>query len=136
MDRQLEEAAAMKKEVIQKMKRTLGEGHPKTISAINNLAVTLVKQGQLKEAAAIMKEVFEKRKRILSEDHPDTISAMNNLAITLSGQGQPEEGGGDNEGGTREEEEDSWRGASKHDLRDEQSYNHARHTKDSSRKQR
>jgi len=37
---QLDEAAKMKKEVLEKRRRILGEEHPDTISAMNNLANT------------------------------------------------------------------------------------------------
>jgi hypothetical protein len=60
----------MKKEVLAKRKRILGEEHPDTISAMNNLANTLSDQGQLDEAATMKKEVLAKRKRILGEEHP------------------------------------------------------------------
>lgn len=41
----------MKKEVLEKRRRILGEEHPDTILAMNNLAATLRDQGQLDEAA-------------------------------------------------------------------------------------
>ena len=87
----LEEAAAMSKEVLEKMKRIFGEEHLNTISAINNLANTLGNQGKLGEAAVMKREALEKRRRILSEEHPDTISAMGNLANTLGNQGKLDE---------------------------------------------
>jgi hypothetical protein len=61
----LEEAAAMKKEVLEKRQRILGDEHPNTIAAMSNLANTLGDQGKLEEAAAMRKEVLEKRQRIL-----------------------------------------------------------------------
>jgi hypothetical protein len=40
-----EEAAKIKREVLEKRRRILGEEHPDTISAMNNLANTLGNQG-------------------------------------------------------------------------------------------
>ncbi len=37
----LDEAATMKREVLEKMRRILGEEHPGTIKAMSNLAITL-----------------------------------------------------------------------------------------------
>ncbi|RYP20315.1 hypothetical protein DL765_002878 [Monosporascus sp. GIB2] len=85
------EAAAMKKEVLEKRRRIVDNEHPHTIKAMNTLAITLRDQGKLEEAAVLSKEVFEKRQRILGDEHPDTITAMNNLAITLGDQGKLEE---------------------------------------------
>jgi tetratricopeptide (TPR) repeat protein len=85
------EAALSQREVLEKRQRILGDEHPGTIMAMNNLASTLSDQGTLDEAALMKREVLEKRQRILGDEHPDTISAMNNLAITLSCQGKLDE---------------------------------------------
>ncbi|KAI9715103.1 MAG: Kinesin light chain 3 [Chrysothrix sp. TS-e1954] len=69
----------------------LGDEHPDTISAMNNLTVALSRQGHLDEAASMKREVVEKMRRILGDEHPDTITAMNNLAVTLSDQGHLDE---------------------------------------------
>ena len=87
----LAEGHVIEKYVWNKRRRILGEEHPDTISAMNNLASTLGDQGQLDEAAKMKKEVLEKRRRILGEEHPSTITAMGNLANTLRDQGQLEE---------------------------------------------
>ncbi|KAH8662668.1 hypothetical protein BGZ61DRAFT_368355 [Ilyonectria robusta] len=87
----LDEAALMRREVLEKMQRILGDEHPDTISAMNNLALTLGDQGKLDEAALMMREVLEKMQRILGDEHPDTISAMNNLASKLGDQGKLDE---------------------------------------------
>jgi hypothetical protein len=81
------ELCVVRKLVLNKMFMLLGEEHPDTITAMNNLANTLRDQGQLEEAAKMLRAVLEKRRRILGEEYPDTISAMNNLAITLGDQG-------------------------------------------------
>jgi tetratricopeptide (TPR) repeat protein len=47
---QLDAAAAMFKEVLEKRQRILGDEHPSTIRAINNLASTLNAQGKLDKA--------------------------------------------------------------------------------------
>jgi len=59
---QLEEAAAIKKEVVEKRKRILGDEHPNTILVMNNLVITLGDQGQLEEAVVIIRVVVEKIK--------------------------------------------------------------------------
>ena len=74
-------------------RRLLGEEHPNTISAMNNLAYMLGELGQLDEAAEMQKEVLKQRTRILGEEHPNTISAINNLASTLGDLGQLDEAG-------------------------------------------
>ena len=63
-----------------------GEDHPDTITAMNNLAITLSHQGKLEETGVMMKEILEKSRHILGEDHPTTITAMNNLASTYRNQ--------------------------------------------------
>jgi hypothetical protein len=85
------DAALPQREVLEKRQRILGDEHPDTIAAMNNLANTLGHQGKLDEAAWMRKEVLEKRQRTLGDEHPDTIAAMNNLAITLIDQGKLDE---------------------------------------------
>ena len=74
------EAAALEEEVLQKRRRILGDDHPDTLTAMNNLALTYWRQGRTGEAAALEEEVLQKRRRILGDDHPDTLTAMGNLA--------------------------------------------------------
>ncbi|KAH7304608.1 hypothetical protein B0I35DRAFT_401104 [Stachybotrys elegans] len=85
------EAALAEREVLEKRRQILGDEHPSTISAMNNLANTLGDQGKLDEAALMEREVLEKMRRILGDEHPSTISAMNNLANTLGDQGKLDE---------------------------------------------
>jgi hypothetical protein len=82
---------AIRREVLEKRQRVLGDEHPDTITAMSNLAVTLGGLGKLKEVAAMKKEVLEKMRRVLGDEHPNTISAMNNLANTLGDLGKLEE---------------------------------------------
>ncbi|KAH8746822.1 P-loop containing nucleoside triphosphate hydrolase protein [Hyaloscypha sp. PMI_1271] len=88
---QWQDAGAVQRKVLDDRQRILGEEHPDTISAMNDLANALGNQGQLDEAAKMHEEVLEKRRRILGKEHPSTISAMNNLANTLGDQGQLDE---------------------------------------------
>ncbi|RYC82197.1 hypothetical protein BFJ63_vAg14905 [Fusarium oxysporum f. sp. narcissi] len=85
------DAAVPQKEVLEKRQRILGDEHPDTITAMNNLAATLSDEGKLDEAASMMKEALEKMQRILGDEHPDTLMAMNNLAATLRDQGKLDE---------------------------------------------
>ncbi|KAF2465569.1 uncharacterized protein BDR25DRAFT_360508, partial [Lindgomyces ingoldianus] len=53
-----------------KRKRILGEEHPDTISAMNNLAVTLGDQGKLDESIAMLKNVYREITMLLGNYHP------------------------------------------------------------------
>ena len=65
----------------------LGEEHPDTLTAMNNLALTLGAQGDLTGARALEEQVLTVRRRVLGEEHLDTLISMNNLADTLGAQG-------------------------------------------------
>jgi tetratricopeptide (TPR) repeat protein len=58
-----------------------------TLTAMNNLALTLRAQGDLAGARALQERALAVRRRVLGDEHPDTLTAMNNLAGTLSAQG-------------------------------------------------
>jgi Tetratricopeptide repeat len=65
----------------------LGEEHPDTLTAMNNLALTLQQQGDLPGARLLQEKELAIRRRVLGEDHPSTLTSMNNLATTLRQQG-------------------------------------------------
>jgi hypothetical protein len=73
----------MKREVLEKRIRILGDEHPDTLSAINNLAKSLAQMGNLTSAVPIFEDVLAKRLRISGEHHPDTVSTSNNLRIVM-----------------------------------------------------
>lgn len=68
-----------------------GPEHPDTITAMNNLALTLSNQGKTDEAASIQQQALEITHRIRGPEHPDTISVMNNLALMLDDQAKWDE---------------------------------------------
>ena len=87
----LDEAASMKREVLEKRRMILGEEHPGTIMAMEYLASSLRGQGKLDEAASMQREVLEMRRRIFRNEHPNTIRAMGNLANSLRDKGRLDE---------------------------------------------
>jgi tetratricopeptide (TPR) repeat protein len=65
----------------------LGDEHPDTLRSMDNLALTLLNQGNLDEARALQEQVLAAKRRVQGDDHADTLVSMGNLASTLSGQG-------------------------------------------------
>ena len=64
-----------------------GPENPGTLTAMNNLALTLRAQGDLAGARGLQDQVLTLSRRLLGPEHPDTRTAMNNLAETLGAQG-------------------------------------------------
>jgi len=69
----------------------LGEEHPATLDAKNNLATAIFRLGRLEQAEALFREVAKTRSQTLGADHPDTLQTMSDLGIILANQGQFEE---------------------------------------------
>ncbi|MET4673619.1 tetratricopeptide repeat protein [Streptomyces sp. PvR018] len=69
----------------------LGENHPDTLSARNNLAVSYSSAGRVQEALALRERVLADHERILGEDHPDTLTARSNLAVSYGVVGRVQE---------------------------------------------
>jgi hypothetical protein len=80
-------ARKLMEEVLEARRGLLGEEHPDTLMAMNNLALTLQVQGDPAGARKLMEQVLEASRRLLGEEHPDTLRAMNNLAQMLQAQG-------------------------------------------------
>ncbi|MEV4561472.1 tetratricopeptide repeat protein [Kitasatospora sp. NPDC049285] len=59
--------------------RLLGDHHPDTLTARNNLATSYWQAGRTEEAIAIEEQVVADREHILGDQHPHTLNARNNL---------------------------------------------------------
>ncbi|GIH91542.1 hypothetical protein Psi01_21720 [Planobispora siamensis] len=72
-------------------RRSLGESHPVTLIARNNLAIYLRGTGDVVTAAAQAQEVLDGLRAALGERHPFVLSAAVNLANCLADAGRPQE---------------------------------------------
>ena len=61
----------------------LGERHPDTLTAKNNLAFSLRALGDTNTAADLQRQVLADLVELFGERHPDTLTAKNNLASSL-----------------------------------------------------
>jgi tetratricopeptide (TPR) repeat protein len=66
----------------------LGDDHPDTLCAANNLACSLAALGKHQQARTLDEDTLTRRRRVLGDDHPDTLSAANNLARSLAALGK------------------------------------------------
>jgi tetratricopeptide (TPR) repeat protein len=67
--------------------KVLGEDHPETATAINNVAANLLHQGRYKEAEEGYQKALAIRRKVLGEEHPRTAISYNNLATSFAYQG-------------------------------------------------
>ncbi|KAK3360381.1 hypothetical protein B0T25DRAFT_473595 [Lasiosphaeria hispida] len=70
------------------LKAVQGDGHPDTLTSMNNLAFIYSNQGRWKEAETLGVRAAEISKKVLGDEHPGTLGSMNNLATTYSKQGR------------------------------------------------
>ncbi|KAF7345854.1 FabD/lysophospholipase-like protein [Mycena venus] len=85
------EAEELRALVVEKYRNILGDEHPKTLRAMQNLAKTYWQLGKLYEAEQLGLAVFEKQKSLRGENHPETLRAMANLAATYNRLGRLQE---------------------------------------------
>jgi len=64
-------------------RKWLGAEHAETLSAKENLALTLKQAGRVGAAEILEREVVSSREKLLGADHSDTLRARGNLAVTL-----------------------------------------------------
>jgi tetratricopeptide (TPR) repeat protein len=74
-------ARSLQEEILAKRKQTLGEEHPNSLEALNNLAVTLNAQGEREVAREMMVHVLKLRSKVLGENHPLTLVTLRNLGV-------------------------------------------------------
>jgi tetratricopeptide (TPR) repeat protein len=80
-------ARALQEQVLDVMRRVLGAEHPDTLTAIGNLAETLLALGDLDRARSLQEQALDVMRRVLGAEHPDTLRSMGNLAGMLWAQG-------------------------------------------------
>ncbi|GAA3442259.1 FxSxx-COOH system tetratricopeptide repeat protein [Planomonospora venezuelensis] len=77
--------------IVEVYRENLGEDHPGTLIARNNLAIYLRGTGEAGKAGGEAEEVLEGLRRQLGENHPFTLSAAINLANCLGDAGRAAE---------------------------------------------
>jgi len=87
-------AFPLQESALEKRRRTLGEEHPSTLIAINNMGILLQDQGRLAEAEPFFRETLEKRRRTLGEEHPDTLACAQALVDLYTAWDKAEPGKG------------------------------------------
>jgi tetratricopeptide (TPR) repeat protein len=81
------EARELEQKTVDALRDLVGEDHPDTLAAMNNLGLTLYHNGELREALQIQERAAKASARSLGETHPSTLTAIVNFAQTLYGAG-------------------------------------------------
>ena len=84
----LAEAEGLLAKVVAFRRETLGEEHPDTLLAKNELAKVYAAQARRKKAEELFNQVVDGRRRNLGDKHPKTLEAMSNLSTVYRDQGR------------------------------------------------
>ncbi|HEX5273609.1 MAG TPA: tetratricopeptide repeat protein, partial [Gemmataceae bacterium] len=77
-------ALPLKQERLRWCREVLGEAHPGTAAACNDVAYTLNAQEKFVEAGPLYQKALDIWREALGEDHPDTARGYNNVAYNLN----------------------------------------------------
>ena len=58
-------------------------GHPGTLTSASKLAISMTRRGEHQAARELDEDTLARRRHILGADHPDTLTSAENLAISL-----------------------------------------------------
>lgn len=83
-----EQAIALGRLVVADSVRMLGESHPDTQAARNNLAHAYVDGGRVGEAIPLLERTLSNRVRLVGESHVSTLGWRNNLALAYQAAGR------------------------------------------------
>jgi len=72
-------------------RQRLGDQHPLTLAAMNNLGLLRSRQGRTDDAERLLLATSDARRAVLGPDHPDTLVSLNNLAMAMLARQQPDE---------------------------------------------
>lgn len=78
----------LRQAIVEQCRKVLGEDHPITATARNNVANNLDGQGRFDEAAKEYEASLDIRRKALGEAHPDTANSYSNLANNLRFRGR------------------------------------------------
>jgi tetratricopeptide (TPR) repeat protein len=82
------DAEKMRERSFEARRKVLGEGHPDTLTSMNDLAATYLRQGRQDKSEEMCVEIIGKRKELLGDKHPATLASMHALADTYFFQGR------------------------------------------------
>ncbi len=74
------EATSLHEELVDELKKTIGDPHEFTLQYVVELAQIYAQQYRWWDALAAYEEAFVGRRRLLGEQHPETLSSLNNVA--------------------------------------------------------
>jgi tetratricopeptide (TPR) repeat protein len=81
---QYRQALALEEQALNGYRRVLGDDHPDTLEAMNNLATTHWALGDLDSARQLHEQTVAGYRRVLGKDHPHTLTSIDNLATILA----------------------------------------------------
>jgi len=82
------EAGIQMEKVLELRRQALGDDHPDTAQAMQNLAVLYNQEGKTAQAEALLIKVLEVRRRTLGEEAPLTLSSLSSLASVYRTEGR------------------------------------------------
>jgi tetratricopeptide (TPR) repeat protein len=85
---QQREALPLREKVLAARRQALGEDHPDTAQAYNDLAITLNALGRYPQADEGYRKALDIRQKALGEDHPESAKSYNNVAFNQQAQAQ------------------------------------------------
>ena len=87
----LDEARALRAEVLESRTRSPGPDHEDTISTLEELSFTYVDNKEYRDAEPLIRKVLEWRQKRLASDHPQTLWSMSLLATVRGLRGHHDE---------------------------------------------
>ncbi len=88
--RDFEEALPIAREAVAVARAEVGEVHPQTAMALNNLGAVLSATGRPAEALEHYEQAIAVVRQVQGDDHPDVASGLVNVGLELLDQNQPE----------------------------------------------
>jgi tetratricopeptide (TPR) repeat protein len=79
---QYRQALTLQAQAVAGLQGMLGDDHPDTLHALNDLAEIRRDLGDLHRARDLFEQALAGRQRVLGEDHPDTLRSIHGLAVT------------------------------------------------------
>jgi tetratricopeptide (TPR) repeat protein len=80
---EVERAATLNQETLQRLRTVFGEDHEHALSTANSVGYDLRLRGEFRAAKVLDEENLDRHRRIFADDDPETLRAINNVAVDL-----------------------------------------------------
>ncbi len=81
-----DESLLLYEQCLERMKKTRGVDHPKTLKTMNNMASALMQANRLVESSELTEKVLAIKSRVYGDEHPESLITLRDIGLVMTKQ--------------------------------------------------